>query len=253
MTKKLTKEEMRHDAFRDALTTAYRSVEHSFEHHWKLYLGGLALFIVLFAAGQYAWHRVRQGRDEASFRVSRVVEAYGAPVLKADDKSRDVYRRQGTLFFDTDAARAEEVQKRLAEARKAGGPEADRKVLTLYAAMASAREGRADEALSQVAPLVSDGVLAPVAVMFQARVLEAKRDAAGAEAAWKKLSTMTGPGFPEGSGLELLAEYYERSGQPARARETWAAIESALKGKVAEEDALVSRARSKQEQLKGAA
>jgi len=253
MTKKLTKEEMRHDAFRDALTTAYRSVEHSLEHHWKLYLGGLALFLVLFLIGQYAWYRVRENRDAASFRVSRVTEAFSAPVLKADDRARDTYKRQGTLFFDSEAARADELQKRLGEAKTAGGPEADQRVVALYSAMAAARAGKTDDALTLVAPLAGDKALGPVAVMFEARVREAKRDAAGAEAAWKKLSTMTGPGFPEGSGLDLLAEYYERSGQPAKARETWATLETSLKGKVAEEDALVSRARSKQEQLKGAA
>jgi len=253
MSKKLTKEEMRHDAFRDALTTAYRSVEHSLEHHWKLYLGGLVLFLLLFVIGQYAWYQVRESRDAASFRVSQVAEAYSAPVLKADDKARETYRRQGTLYFDSEAARTEELQKRLTEAQKAGGPEADRRIVALYSAMAAARAGKPDDALALVAPLAGDKALGPVAVMFEARVREAKRDAAGAEAAWKKLSTMTGPGFPEGAGLDLLADYYERSGQPAKARETWAALETALKGKVAEEDALVSRARSKQEQLKGAA
>lgn len=253
MTKKLTKDEMRHDAFRDALSTAYHTVEHRFETHWKLYLAGLGVLFGLLVAGMLTWNHLQSRKGEASFLASRVVEAFDAPVLKADDPAREGYKRQGALFFDTEAARAAEVEKRLGEAAKgpSHGPSAH--VCTLYRAYAAARAGKADEALSLAAPLAADPELGPLAVMFEARVRESKRDAAGAEAAYKRLATLTGPGFPLGAGTAQLAEYYERTGDTAKAREQYAALESALKGKVADDDPLLARAKSQQEKLKGAA
>lgn len=253
MTKKLTKDEMRHDAFRDALSTAYHSVEHRFEQHWKLYLAGVVALLVLIVAGQLGWSHLQGRKERASFLAARVAEAYDAPVLKATDPVREGYKRQGALFFDTEAARTAEVEKRLAEAEAGPSDAGARRVTALYRAMTAARAGKVDEALTLAAPLASDPAMGPTAVMFEARLRESKRDAAGAEAAWKRLSTMTGPGFPEGSGAALLADYYERTGDTAKAREAYAALEASLKGKVADDDPLLARAKSQQEKLKGAA
>lgn len=251
MTKRLTKEDMRHDAFRDMLTVAYRDVEGGLERHWRLYLAALVLLLAAFLGAKYAIDSLHARKDEASFRLAKVVEAYNAPVLAKDDPSRESFVRQGGVFFDSDAARAAEVTKRLDEAAKTGG--ATQSMVALYKAMAAARGGKVDEALSLAAPVTADPTAGPLAVMFVARLYEAKRQPDKAEEAWKKLAGMKSDLLPEGSAQALLGDYYDRAGNEAKAKEAFTAAEAALKGKAADDDPLLTRVKSRLEQLKATA
>lgn len=252
MADKLTKQEMREDAFRDALTTVYHRIEHHVENHWRLYLMGLGLFIVAVAVSQWLFVRSQDKNDRAQYLASQVAEALSAPILKAGDPSREQYTKMGITFFESEKGRDEEIQRRIATAKAApsGG---SAKAVKLYEAIAAARSGNVDQAISLSSALSSDKEAGPLAILLEARLREAKLDAAGAEASWKKLSGLTGPGFPEGAGSALLAEYYERAGQKEKARETWAAIETSLKGKAGEDDPLMTRAQTKAKELKSAA
>ncbi len=250
MTKRLTKQDMRHDAFRDLLSTAYRDVEGGVERHWRLYLAGLVLCLAAFVGGKYLLDRVQARRDEASFRLSRVAEAFDAPVLAKDDPSRESFKRQGGVFYDSEAARAQEVSKRLDEAAKDAGAAAPQ--VALYRAMASARAGKLDEALAQVAPVTADPVAGPLALMLQARLYEAKRRPEKAEESWKKLAGAKSGLLPEGAAQLLLGEYYDRAGNDAKAKEAYTAAEAAWKGKVGDDDPLAARVKSRLEQLKQA-
>lgn len=248
MADKLTKEELRGDAFRETLTTVYHKVEHHMEENWRFYLLGLGVFIVVVAASQWLYLSSQAKNDRAQYLTSQVAEALSAPILKAGDPSRDSYTKMGYPFFESEKGRTEEVQRRLAAAKAAD----DSKAVKLYEAVAAARSGDTDKAISLSSALASDKQAGPLAVLLEARLRESKQDA-NTEAAWQKLAGMTGPGFPEGAGSALLAEYYERVGQKTKALETWSGIEAALKGKAGDDDPLLTRAQTKAKELKSVA
>lgn len=250
MTKKLTKQDMRQDAFRDFLSLAYKDVEQSLEHHWKIYLAGLVVFLAALVGGMQAFHYVEARKDSASMRLAKVMEAFNAPVLSADDPSRKELSARQSLFFDSSQARDAEVTKRIEEALKGGGPVVTRNLTLLYKAEEASRAQRYDEAISISDPLCADPPADVLAVMLQARVFEAQKKADKAEAAWKKLSTMKSAVLPDGAAEELLGEYYERAGEAAKAEETYKAAQAVLLAKGGEKDPLLARVKERLEQMK---
>ncbi len=250
MSKKLTKQEMRQDAFRDFLSLAYKDVEQSLENHWKVYVAGLVAFLALLAGGMQAFNYYEARQDKASMRVAKVMEAFNAPVLAADDPARKELSSRQSLFFGTNQARDAEVTKRIEEALKGGGPSQTRDLVVLCKAEEAARAQRYDEAITVSDPLCGSSPLGEVAVMFQARVFEAAKKADKAEAAWKKVAAMKSLLLPDGSGQELLGEYYERAGDKAKAEDAYKSAQAVLAAKCGDNDPMLARVKERLEQLK---
>ncbi len=250
MTKKLTKQEMRQDAFRDFLSLAYKDIEQSLEHHWKVYVLGLAVFLAAIVGGMQAASFFEARKDDASMRLAKVMEAFNAPVLSAGDPARKELSSRQSLFFDSNQARDAEVTKRIEEALKGGGPALTRDLALLCKAEEAARAQRYDEAISVSAPLCANPPAGALAIMFQARVYEAQKKPDQAEAAWKKLSAIKTAALPGGAAEELLGEYYERAGQMAKAGEAYKAAQAVLVAKGGDSDPMLARVKERLEQLK---
>lgn len=246
-SKKLTKQEMRKDEFRSILSEVYFGAVRHLEQYWRAYLIGLAAVLVVGGAAYYIQIRSAAKQDKSSYLLAQVIEAFNAPV---EASPKDPNSKQ--LTFKTEKEKTDAIQARMKalEAEQAGSAKA---FYTFYSAQAQARGDKLAEAAATVTPLTKDPRLAPQALVFRARLYEAQSQWDKAEADWKALTGLDNASWPAGEGWCLLGEYYERRGDTQKAIESYEKAAKSVTGEEAKEDALVKRAQTQLEALKGKA
>ena len=246
-SKKLTKQDMRHDEFRDILSEIYFwSVKH-LETYWKGYLTALAIILVAGSVGYFIWYRSETKNAQASYLLARVIEAYNAPVETSD---KNAAKKSAELSFKTDKEKDEAIKARLAElAPKANGSSSA--LCEFYKALSQAQDGQIADAVAKVTPLTKDGELAPQALTLRARLYEAQSQWDKAEADWKALAALDKPTWPKGEGWYSLGQFYERRLQLDKAEECYEKAAKSVTGNDAKDDSLVKRAQTQLDAVKG--
>jgi tetratricopeptide (TPR) repeat protein len=244
-SRKLTKQQMREDQFRDALTEIYVGTLTHLERFWKAYLAGLLVVAAAGAGGWYLWNRHRESLQERQYLLSRVMEALNAPVGEKADAGASP-----NLTFPSEAARQKEVESRFqAFSKEASG--AARKTALLLEASSLLQKGKADEAVSRLSPLVSDGTYGPLALSLRAAAHEGAGRYDRAEADYKTLASLKSPLLPAGEGAWLLGQFYERRGQKEKALSAYEQAEKALpEAEEGKEPGLLQRVKKRVEALK---
>jgi tetratricopeptide (TPR) repeat protein len=245
-SKKLTKQEMRHDEFRDLLSEVYFGTARHLEKSWRVYLTVLGVIVVAGAIGYFMWYRHQEQSSEASFLLSNVIEAYNAPVAAADAKSAN----PAQLSFKSERERDEAVKAALAKLEpKATGT--SKGLCEFYKALEAARQGQTADAINKVTPLTKDAGLAPQALTLRARLYEGQSQWDKAEADWKTLASLENPAWPKGEGWYVLGQFYERRLQNDKAIECYEKATKSMTGDEAKDDPLVKRAQTQLDTLKG--
>lgn len=244
-SRKLTKQQMREDQFRDALTEIYVGTLTHLERFWKAYLAGLLVASAAGAGGWYLWNRHLQGVEERQYLLGRVMEALTAPIQEKADAGS--FR---SLTFPNEQARRKEVESRFqAFSKKAAGPA--RKTAVLLEASSLLQMGKADEAASRLSPLISDGTYGPLALSLRAAAHEGAGRFDQAEADYKTLSTLKSPLLPPGEGAWLLGQFYERRGRKEKALAAYEQAEKAFPpSEEGKEPGLLQRVKKRMEGLK---
>lgn len=246
-SKRLTKQEMREDQFRDLLSEFYFGAIRSVEEHWVNYLIGLLVVLGAIAGGFYLSNRLRDQRAQGSYLLAKVMEAYSAPVSDAPDSNAS------QLSFKSESAKAQEVATRLAALEKAKGAGDSGKLAAFYQALTLAQSGKTADAEKALGPLVADKDLAPLALQLRARIREAAGQWDLAEADWKALTTLKNPSWLDAEGWYLLGGYYERRSQSDKAVGAYEMVAKSLGPEAGDDNALLKRAKDQMETLKGKA
>ena len=243
-SRKLTKQQMREDQFRDALTEIYVGTLRNLERFWKAYLVGVVVAAAAAAGGWVLWSQHREKVQERQYLLGQVMEAFEAPV---GEKANPGEKR---LTFSSEQARRREVETRLGTlSRQASG--ATRKAAVLLEASSLLEKGRNDEAVSRLTPLVSDGIYGPLALSLRAAAHEGAGRYDRAEADYKALLSLKSPVLPPGEGAWLLGQYYERRGRQDKALQAYEQVEKAFPSvEEGKEPGLLQRAKKRVEALK---
>lgn len=244
-SRKLTKQQMREDQFRDALTEIYVGTLTHVERFWKAYLAGLLVAAAAGAGGWYLWNRHRESVEERQYLLGRVMEALAAPVEEKPDAGSS-----RSLTFPSEQARRKEVESRFqAFSKEAAGTA--RKTALLLEASSLLQGGKAQEAVSRLSPLVSDKTYGPLALSLRAAAHEGAGRLDQAEADYKALSTLKSPLLPPGEGAWLLGQFYERRGQKDKALKAYEQAEKAFPpAEEGKEPGLLQRVKKRMEGLK---
>jgi len=224
--RKLKKEEMRRDPFREFLARTFAMTENSLEHHWQAYAGGFIVVIAAVAGIYYYIDHSAQKKDASSALMSEIVDTAEAPVLPAGAPERAEYLKNGMKVFTTSDERSAELRKKIDELNAKGASGYQEKGSLYLKASDLARAGSYSEAVKILDGLEKDSKFAPLALGLKARISELQNDPSKAESIYTQLSKIKGETFPEPMGLTMLGEFYERRGKKA---EAVAAYEEALK------------------------
>lgn len=259
-SRRISKQQMREDQFRDFLSEFYFGTLGHMEKHWQAYGLGLVAAVLALAGGYYLWSIQNAKAAKASYLLGQVMDAYSAPV---DPATKPVNNQ---LSFATDALRTQAFDARLAALKKSSGRGAAGAYAAYYTALDQARGGKLTEAEATLGPLVKNSDLAPLALFLRARLYEAGGQNADAESDLKTLAAMNTDRFPKGEGWWLLGQFYEKRGQKDKAIEAYekarkaaevvpseAAPASPAQAAASQEDPVAKRAKDKLEALKGGA
>jgi hypothetical protein len=241
---KLTKQEMRQDEFRSVLAELYLGALGYISENWKGFAIGFAAVLLLLAGAFYLWQAHEAKLGEQSYLLGQVMEAYNAPV-QAGAKPQG----QQTTFASA-AQRDQEVSARLAKYTKDAGASAP--IAVYYKALAQAQAGQVTEAIGTVTPVAADPKFSPIGLSLRARLYETQSNWDKAEADWKTLTTTTTATWTPAEGWFALAQYFQRRDLKDKAVDAYQQVEKAA-GPDAKDDPLVRSAKSKIEELKGAA
>ena len=248
-SKKLTKQEMRHDEFRDLLSEVYFGSVRHLENNWRAYVVALVVVLVVGSVAYFVWYRSESKNAEASYLLSQVIEAYNASV---EEPAKDEKKSSLQLTFKTDKEKDETINKRLGALQaKADGKSKD--LYDFYKALSLARAGQLAEAVSKITPLTKGGELQAQALTLRARLYESQSQWDKAEADWKALSALEGPTWPKGEGWYQLGQFYERRLQMDKAADCYEKASKSVTGEDAKEDPLVKRAKTQLDAVKGKA
>lgn len=224
--RKLKKEEMRTDPFRQFLARTFAMTENSMEHHWQAYVAGF-IIIVAAVAGIYYYIGYLQDKSAASsLLLSEVIETAEAPVLPAGDPQRADYLKNGMTVFTSAEERSAELRKKIDELNAKGASDDQEKAALYMKAANLAWSGSHAEALRILDELEKDSSFKPVVIGLKARIAESQKDAAKAEALFTQLSKLKSDDLPEPMGLTMLGQFYERQGKKPEAVQ---AYEEAIK------------------------
>jgi predicted negative regulator of RcsB-dependent stress response len=241
---KLTKQEMRQDEFRSVLAELYFGALGYISENWKGFAIGFAAVLLLLAGGFYLWQAHEAKLGEQSYLLAQVMDAYNAPV-QAGAKPQG----QQTIF-SSDSQRDQEVTARLAKYSKDAG--ASSPLAVYYKALTQADAGQVAEAISTVTPVATNPKFAPIGLALRARLYETQSNWDKAEADWKTLTTTTTPTWTPADGWMALGQYYQRRDMKDKAIDAYQQVEK-VAGSEAKDDPLARTAKSKIEELKGAA
>jgi len=243
-SKKLSKQQMREDEFRDVLGEVYFGTLNYVTEKWRTFAVGFVVVLLLLAGAFYLWQNQQAKAAHDSYLLGQVMEAYGAPV---DAASKGGSSR---LTFTSEGQRTQAVETRLSAYAQSAG--ADAPLVVYYKALQQARTGNLSGATATVAPLAKDAKFAPVALSLRARLYEGQAQWDKAEADYKALTVSSTAAWTPADGWMALGEFYQRRGQKDKASDAFSQVEKAA-GKDADEDPLAKRAKAKLEELKGAA
>jgi len=219
--KRLTKQQMREDQFRDALEEIIFGFLENIEKHTKGYLIGLVVAVLLIG-GTLGFMRVRASRlEEGSFLLSKVMDAYSTPVGEAGKNAG----AKGDNF-KSETLKDKAIEQRISALKGVSGAGSSVKYAAFYQAMLKAKEGKLDEAVKLLSPLTRDRNIASLALSARARLYEASGKLKEAEKDWSTLAKGGYPGMPPGEGWWLLGSFYERTGQDQKAVDAYSKIEA---------------------------
>lgn len=242
-SKKLTKQEMRQDEFRSVLAELYFGALGYISENWKTFAFGFAAILLLLAGAFFLWQSHQAKLGEESYLLGQVMEAYNAPIQTG-------VKTPGQTSFASPSQRNQEVEARLAKYAKDAG--ASSPLALYYKALAQAEAGQMAEAVSTVTPLATDAKFAPIGLALRARLFEAQSNWDKAEADWKALTTTTTATWTPAEGWMALGQYYQRRAMKDKAIDAYQQVEK-VAGADAKDNPLASSAKTKIEELKGAA
>jgi|WetSurMetagenome_2_1015567.scaffolds.fasta_scaffold11827_5 tetratricopeptide (TPR) repeat protein len=241
---KLTKQEMRQDEFRSVLAELYFGALGYISENWKGFAIGFAAVLLLLAGAFYLWQAREAKLGEQSYLLGQVMEAYNAPVQAGA-------KPQGQqVIFSSASLRDQAVNANLAKYSNEAG--ASSPLAVYYKALSQAEAGQTAEAISTVTPVAANPKFAPVGLALRARLYEVQSNWDKAEADWKALTTTTTPTWTPAEGWFVLAQYYQRRDMRDKAIDAFQQVEKTA-GPDAKDDPIVRSAKSKVEELKGAA
>jgi tetratricopeptide (TPR) repeat protein len=243
-SKRLSKQEMREDEFRDVLAEVYFGALGYLTEKWKAFAIGFVVVLLMLAGAFYLWQNQQAKAAHSSFLLGQVMDAYNAPI-EATPKGGP-----GQLSYPSEAQRAQAVETRLTAYSKEAG--AGSPMAVYYRALIQARAGNLSEATITVSALTKNAEFAPVAFSLRASLYEGQAQWDKAEADYKTLAGLTTPTWTPADGLMALGDYYERRGQKDKAADAFGQVEKAV-GKDSSEDPLVKRAKTKIDEIKGVA
>jgi len=246
-SRKLTKRDLREDAFRDMLADGYRTILGSLERHWTLYTGIAVGIFLLVLLSYFLWNAHVKKTSNASYILAEITQTYDARITEEEQPATSVLPT-----FRDEKARDAKIESLLSDLEEAGGASANRKAGMLYRAAHLQRSGKTAEAAEAVSPLVKDDVFGPLALRFRALLYESDQKWDLAEADWKNLAARRSPTLPAGEGPWLLGSYYERRSENAKAIEAFEQAAAMLEERP-EDDGLKTRVTGKLETLKGEA
>ncbi len=243
-SKKLSKQQMRDDEFRDVLAEVYFGAVNFITEKWRTFATGFVVVLLLLAGAFYLWQNQQAKAAHNSYLLGELMSAYNAPVTAASSGA------SSQLTFVTESGRTQAVESRLSAYAQSAG--ADAPMAVYYKALLQARTGNLAGAATTVGPLVKDARLAPVALALRARLYEGQAQWDKAEADYKALTGLSTAAWTPADGWLALGEFYQRRGQKDKASDAFGQVERAA-GKDAGEDPLAKRAKTKLDELKGAA
>ncbi len=244
-SKKLTKRDLRDDAFRDILADGYRTISMSLENYWYWYLGVLGGALLLLILG-YTYWTMQQGKTEhASLLIGEIQETFNAPIQETPNEANPLQKT-----FKTTEARGEELLALATQLEETGGSGKNRTVAEVYSILEAAREGDVDQAILELEPLTKDPRVGTVALRLRAFLYEDKNQFDKAEQDWIKLSEIKTELLPAGTGYWMLGQFYERQEDTEKAVAAYEKGEAALAA-AEDDDALKSRITSQIATLKG--
>ncbi len=242
--KKLTKQEMRDDQFRDVLSELYFGALNTISENWRAFAVGFAAVLLLLAGAFYLWQAHLAKEARASYLLGQVMDAYNAPV-----EATPAQGRSSQLSFPSEAQRAQAVDTRLAAYQQAVG--ASSPLALYYKALSQAQGGNASGAAATLDPVTKDAKLGSVALSLQARLYESQGQWDKAEADWKALTAISTPTWTKAEGFLALGAYYERRSMKDKAMQAYEQAET-LAGQQSDET-LAKKAKEKVDSLKGRA
>lgn len=243
-SKKLTKQEMREDEFRDVLAEVYFGTLGYVTEKWRAFAIGFVVVLLLLAGSFYLRESQQAKAAHNSYLLGQVMDAYNAPVEAAPKGA------SSQLSYPSESQRTQAVDARLSAYSLAAG--ASSPMAVYYKALNQTRAGNLSDAATTVSTLTKNTELAPVALSMRARLYEGQAQWDKAEADYKSLTGLSTPAWTPADGWMALGDYYERRGQKDKAADAFGQVEKTV-GKDASDDALVKRAKAKLDEMKGAA
>lgn len=209
--RKLKKEEIRKDPFREFLAKTFSELETSLEVYWKYYLLGFGL-IVLSVAGVYFYMENLQLKNEKNnLLVYEILEIADAPVMTKDNPERENYVKNGIKIYLTDEEKSSELNKKINELI-ANGPKKSQKNAALMAKASDlARKGSYEESLKILEEIAKDDRFKVSALQLKAKIYEIQNDFTKAENIYKEISNLNTADLPKPLGIKMLGEFYQRN------------------------------------------
>jgi tetratricopeptide (TPR) repeat protein len=203
----------RKDYKRDELVSTLESLTVAAEHHMRsLILAGAAALVLIVAVVGGIWYSRSQAADAAR-ELGQLQKAVDAPVAAAGVV--------GSPSYATPQARAEEILRRADVLIADHPSSRQARWASFWKAVAQKDLGRYDEALSGLTPLAGltdEPFLSALARMQQAQVSEKKGDLAAAAESYASLASSAPARFPAEMALMNQARLLEAQGKGEEAR-----------------------------------
>ncbi len=219
--RKLKKQEIRKDPFREFLAKTFTEIETSFETNWKSYLFGFIALIVAVALIYFYIQGVQLKKEKTSYLITQILETAQAPVLDKNDPIRDNYKKSQMKYFTSSDDKTTELKKQIKEFEDLS-PSKDQKCAVMLAkASSDAKSGNYSEALKTLEEISRNSKYRPSALQMMANIYEIQKDNEKAENIYKELAKLNSPDLPKPIGLKLLADFYERQNKMDDAIKTY--------------------------------
>ncbi len=223
--KRLTKQAMRDDQFRDALETMVFGALENIEAHLKTYIV-ILIVLVIAIVGTLTTLRIRkQHRAQGSYLLSRVMEVYNAPIDQAKQA-----KKTRALSFQSEARRSRALKEDVARVVSSSWAGESARIGLVYKVLDEAGAGKLKEALKSLGPLTKDDKIGPLALMLRARLYESSGQWKKAEGDWKALAAGSHPSLTKSEALWQLGRFYERWNKPAEAVKAYKMVAAAEPG-----------------------
>jgi len=143
-SKKLTKQEMRGDEFRDVLAEVYFGALSYITEKWRTFAVVFAVVLLILAGSFYLWQNQQAKAAHDSYLLGQLMDAYSAPVDPAAKGG------SSQLTFTTEGQRTQAVEARLSAYAQSAG--ANSPMAVYYKALLQARSGNPSGAAATIPP-----------------------------------------------------------------------------------------------------